>query len=179
MKKRTVILTILAVLLIPFIAPWEGGRQSNGGKATRGITLSQADDASSPANFMPVLDWQMADLDVRDSQNQAISSPNSLAQIRDLFLANLFELAAVKQLHGIAQALSDVESFLHRFRDAIFNTVFRLSRPLIAALAPPARAVVHNVGNLWITFSVAVFLAFALFQLSLNKTPSRLCILRI
>jgi hypothetical protein len=139
----------------------------------------QADAQQEPATFMPVVDWQMTGLEVRDPQNQIVSDAAAIDALRSLFTGNLYNLVAQAPLHTLQQAWADIEYFSRLFKDAFFNVVLFVSRAILAALGPPQKLFVHNVHNLWIAFSVAVLLASALFRFSFAKTPPQQIILRI
>src|SRR5262245_17043757 len=102
MKNKLYSISVFAFLLIPFVAPWEGGSITMVGQATRGIPSDQA-VAAATASFMPVLDWDMSDLDVRDAQNRPIQDAQAQQSLTALFMTNLFNLTVVNNLHGIDQ----------------------------------------------------------------------------
>ena len=71
MKNKLYFIAISAACLLPFVAPGEGAHQLPDGMATKGTLIASA-ASENAAIFMPVLAWDMADLDVRDAQNQAV-----------------------------------------------------------------------------------------------------------
>ena len=156
MKNRLYSLSIYAVLLIPFVAPWEGGPSANGGVPAGGIALSAA--YKNAASFMPVIDLDLADLDVRDARNQPVQGAEARDSLAALFMDNLFNLAVLSSLHGISQILSDLELLSRLFHNLIFNIASTLARALPSALQPPSKRFVHNVHNLWTVFIVGIFL---------------------
>jgi hypothetical protein len=127
---------------------------------------------------MPILDTDMSDLDVRDAQNRPVISAAARQGLSALFMDNLFNLTVVYSLHGIRQAISDVEILSRLFRDLIYNVACTLARALPSALKPPSKRFVHNVHNLWTTFVVGVFLAILMSAKLLAKPAPHTCQIR-
>ncbi len=165
MKNRLYSIAIFAVLLIPSVAPWEGGRQTPGDIATEVKFFS----------YMPALDLYMADLDVRDAQNQPVKEPLSQLALSELFMSNLFNLAVLSHPRNMEQIWTDLKLYSYLFRDLIFNIAYPLWTVLPMALQPSIKRFVHNVHNLWIIAFVGVLLCnFIALNLSTNSSPQRL-----
>jgi len=177
MKNRLYSIAIFAVFIIPFVAPWEGGHTGTVGQATKGIRFDKAvlQTSRGAASFMPVLETDMSDLDVRDAQNKVVQNAGESQILADLFMDGLFNLAVVGSLHGINQIWSDLELFSRLFHDLIFNIFYPLQQALPKALLPSTKRFVHNVHNLWISLSVGLLLCTSLISFfSLNSSCQRL-----
>src|SRR2546421_1738431 len=111
MKNRLYSIAILVITSIPFVGSWEGASPVATDPA-KGILIEQA-VAQTTASFMPVLDWDMSDLDVRDNHNQPIKDSAATQNLTELFINNLFKLAVTNDLHGIRQIYADINAFLH------------------------------------------------------------------
>src|SRR5690349_326241 len=113
MKNRLHLIAIYAVFLIPFVAPWEGASSAKGWFATKGVEFNQAVTPVSgvTVSFMPVLDWDMSDLDVRDAQNHPVRNAQATQDITRLFLGNLFQLVVISDLRVIEQIWADAALF--------------------------------------------------------------------
>ncbi len=180
MKNRLYSIAIYAVFLIPFVAPWEGERQTSGALATKGIQFTQAVSpaAGGAASFLPAIEWDMSDLDVRDAQNRPVRDAGSTQEITRLFLNSLFQLTVVSDFHVMVQVWTDAAFFSHLFHNLIFNILYPLWESLPKVWRPSTKRVVHNVYNMWITLSVGVFLCTMLFQKIFEKPSHQKLILR-
>ena len=176
MKNRLYSIAVFAVILIPFVAPWEGAGRSNGQHAAEGIRFHGASQNAS--SFMPVLDVEMSDLDARDARNRPINGSSSSQVLRDLFISSLFKLSVVDELHGLRQIWSDLQLYSHLFRDLIFNVFHPLWCAVPLALQPAIKRFVHNVHNVWIPFLVGVFLCGFLTLKTSRNTSLQHLILR-
>lgn len=155
MKNKLPFIAVLATLLVPFVAPWEGACQSSiGGSATKG--------ASFYASALPRLDWELSDLDVRDAQNRPIRNAQSSQNLTALFMGNLFALAVLQDLRPVQQMWDELVIFSRLFRDAFFNISYMILGAVEALIAPSTKRFVHNVHNLWIQLSVGLFIACAM-----------------
>ena len=125
--------------------------------ATEGIHIQQA-VAAATASFMPVLDWDMTDLDVRDSQNRPTQDTSQNQGLTELFISNLFDLVVINNLHGIRHILMDLDLFSHLFNSLFFDLAYRFETAVLEALQPSSKRFVHNVYNLWISLSVGILL---------------------
>ena len=128
----------------------------------KGILIEQA-ALQNAASFMPVLDWDMSDLDLRDSHNHPVKDSGATQNLAELFINNLFNLVITNDLHGMRQNYSDANVFLHLFHSLFYNILYPLEKAIQEALQPPTKRFVHNVHNLWISLSVGVFLSCLMF----------------
>jgi hypothetical protein len=174
MKNRLKSIAISIVFLIPFVAPWEGGSTSNVGQATKGILFAQA-AIPMAANFMPVLDWTMSDLDVRDAQNNSVVEAGAAERLAALFTQNLFEQAVIRDLHIVGQVWEGLNSFSRLFHNLFLHLVYPLWESIPKVWAPSTKRLVHNVYNVWITLSVGLLLGFlTVLKFSENSSCQRL-----
>jgi len=168
MKNKLYSLSVFAVLLIPFVAPREGSSIATVGRATEGNVISAA-------SFMPVFDWDMSDLDVRDAQNRPIRDAQSTQTLTELFINNLFGLAVVNNLHAIDEIWNELTAFSRLFHGLIFNVVYALNQSIPKAWLPSTKRFVHNVHNLWIVLSVGLcFCSLQLAPLFIKPSNQRL-----
>jgi hypothetical protein len=177
MKNRLYSISIYAVFLIPFVGPWEGASSLKAGYTTEGTAFKQA-AYQSAASFMPILDTDMSDLDVRDTQNRPVREAGSSQGLTELFMNSLFNLTVVGNLHGISQIWEDISLFSRLFHDLIFNIFYPLREAIPKALQPSTKRFVHNVHNLWISLSVGLFLCISGFMNFLAKPSHQKLILR-
>jgi hypothetical protein len=179
MKNRLYSIAISVLFLIPFVAPWEGGHTGMVGQATRGVRFDAAAPGSQDAAiFMPVLDTDTSDLDVRDSHNRPVRSVVASQSMSELFMDSLFNLAVVDSLHGINQIWSDLELFSRLFHNLIYNIFYPLQQAIPKVWQPPTKRFVHNVHNLWISLSVGMFMSMAMFLIFSAKPSCQKIILR-
>jgi len=172
MKNRLYSIAIYAVFLIPFVAPWEGGRQTPGDQATKGVRFQEAKNASF---FMPGLDIELSDLDARDAQNRPIKTPEAPQVLAELFINRLFQLTVLNDPHSMELIWTDLTLYSHLFRDLIFNVFHPLWVVIPIAIQPTLKRFVHNVHNLWVTVVVGLSLCSALaLKFSVNSSPQRL-----
>jgi hypothetical protein len=159
MKKKTLLLIFFCAILVA--APQMGGRQATGDVAATRIALF----------FVPgSLDF--SDLDARDAQNQPILKAESAQALILLFRENLLDLTVFAGPHAATQTLCEIESILHLLNKTILMNSPIVFEFLCEAIMPPTRRFVHNVDNLWITFSVGLFAGCCLLStLALNKSP--------
>ena len=176
MKNRLYLISILVLCSIPFVASWEGASSVEGSPATEGMSVSAA--IPNAASFMPVLDTDMSDLDVRDAQNRPVYNAAARQNLAALFIENLFDLAVVQNLPGVRQIWADIELFSRLFRNLIFNIFYPINTTLPEALARAQKRFVHNVHNLWITLSVALLLCSLLYATILARSCQQSIILR-
>src|SRR5579864_770824 len=106
MKNRPYSIAIFVFVFISCVASREGAPFKLGYLPT-GSLIEQA-ALQNAASFMPVLDWDMSDLDARDSHNQPIKDTASTQNLTELFINNLFNLAISNDLHGIRQIFADI-----------------------------------------------------------------------
>jgi len=112
--------------------------------------------------FLPSLNTDFSDLDVRDSQNRPVNNVESRQQIASLFLENLFNLTVVSDPHALREAWAAIDAFSHLFHNLIIECRQIAFKLLEEAIPPPSKRFVHNVHNLWITLSVGVLLSLFL-----------------
>jgi hypothetical protein len=177
MKNRLYSVAISAFFVIPFVALREGGPSKAAGAATNGLYGTRA-VAAATASFMPVLDTDFSDLDVRDAQNRPVSNLQALENLTDLFRQTLFNLGVAGDLHGMSLIWSDLELFSRLFHDLIFNTVYPIFQAVPKALLTAQKRFVHNVHNLWIAVSVGVSVCDLMATLRVAKSTSQPLILR-
>jgi hypothetical protein len=113
-------------------------------------------------SFLPQINLDFSDLDVRDDHNQPVKSVDAQQNFKMLFLDNLFILAVLDTPHELREAWTMLESISHLFHDAILISRRVLYDTLDAFLKPSFKRFVHNVNNLWITISVGVLLTLLL-----------------
>ena len=176
MKNRLYSIAIFVITLIPLVGSWEGASPM-ATDPTKGILIERA-ALQNAASFMPVLDWDMSDLDVRDNHNQPIKDIAVSQNLTELFINNLFKLAIINDLHGIRQIFADVNVYFSLFHSLFYNVLYPLERAIQEALQPPTKRFVHNVYNLWISLSVGIFLCCMLFLQFRTKTSSMPLVLR-
>jgi hypothetical protein len=158
MTKKILLLS-LSLCVIPVVNSWGGG--------TTGITYA--------GNFLPQLDLDLSDLDVRDSQNRPVQSPLAASQLASLFRENLVEFTVVLAPHGIREAVGILDEISHLFDKLILNRVPPPIRGFLETFLPPERRFVHNVHNLWAIFSVGIFAAsLAFLRLCDDRSPARI-----
>jgi hypothetical protein len=183
MKKKTLLALSLCAILVAALRV--GGRQATGDTAATGTAFfmpgvrpeRHTAGARPPGRVAggsdPSLDF--SDLDARDSQNRPILRAESTQALATLFRENLLDLTVFAGPHAATQTMSQIESILHLLNKSILMnapTVFGL---LIEAIMPPSRRFVHNVHNLWITFSVGLFGGCLLLSaLRLPRSPLRI-----
>ncbi len=176
MKNRLYSIAIFVITLIPFVGSWEGASPV-ATDPTKGILIELA-VTQATASFMPVLDWDMSDLDVRDSHNQPIKDSAADQNLTELFINNLFQLAITNDLHGIRQNYTDINVFSRLFHSLFYNVLYPLERAIQEAIQPPSKRFVHNVHNLWISLSVGIFLSCLMALRFRTKTSSMALVLR-
>ena len=162
--------------MIPFVAPWEGAPSVKAGYAAEGISVSAA--SSNAASFMPVLDTDMSDLDVRDAQNRPVSNASARQDLAALFLDNLFTLAVTCDLNAARAMWSDIELISRLFHNLIFDLLYTFQTAPPEALIKPVKRFVHNVHNLWISLSVGMLLSSLLSATILVRSCQQTVILR-
>jgi hypothetical protein len=151
MTKNAVRLILFAVL-IPFAFPWEGAAS----RFTAPVP-AEAKGIFAASSYLPALDLNTDDLDVRDAQNRPVRTIAAHAQLAQLFVENLFALTVTAEPHALRQAWSILEALSHLFHNPIFKAIETTFAWLPDTLLPSPRRVVHNVDKLWISFSVGVF----------------------
>ena len=87
---------IFAVLFIPFVGLGEGATQG-----TLFCHPSAPAQVAAPAPLLPVIDYDFADLDVRDAHNQPVSNPSARAQLLALFTETAYQLAIEPASHEL------------------------------------------------------------------------------
>jgi hypothetical protein len=159
MKKKILLALSLCAILVAALRV--GGRQATGDTAATGIAF-----------FMPPGNDDFSDLDARDAQNRPIRSANSQQALVTLFRENLLDLTVFASPHAVTQTMSEIELVLH-----LFNKLVLMNAPIVLefleeAIMPPSRRFVHNVHNLWVTFSVGIFAgSLLLCTCCLSKSP--------
>jgi hypothetical protein len=162
MKKTTLLLLLLCA--IPVARLWEEGRWSYSGSQAAGTAFLLAPAASD-----------FSDLDARDAQNHPIRTAEAANQLTTLFRENLLNLMVFANSHSITQAYNEMDSFLYLFNKSILSRLFILFEAFQEAFLPPTRRFVHNVHNLWITFSVGAFAGCLLISaFTLQRAPRTL-----
>jgi hypothetical protein len=152
---------------IPFVGLWKGAPSLQVGRPTKGIDAAQA--------YLPHLSLDFTDLDARDAQNRPVQNDTAQSRLTSIFLENLFSLTVAEAPHDLREAWSMLEAFSLLFHKAILRTRLAVVQLVEALLKPSSRRVVHNVGNLWVTISVGVILAFWLTANDrLQKQPLKL-----
>jgi hypothetical protein len=161
MKKTNLLLLSLCAILVA--APRGGGGSRRlGPEAATGIA------------FLLPPAVELSDLDVRDAQNNRIISLVSHEQLTELFRENLVTLMVFAPPHAMAATMSWIESISHLFNKSLLNKLSVIFEPLQALILPPSRRFVHNVDNLWVTFSVGLFGGCLLLSaLYLPRSPLR------
>lgn len=171
--KRTLLLSSLFIFF-PFVGPGPatealaGPPSRSGGEGIHFISAEIApaaginvpgylDAGSSVDNF--------ADLDVRDSQNRSVTTPEAKANLASLFLDGLFNLTVKAPPHAILVAAASIEIFSRLLLKSFYDFVATPLKAIIAALGPGKKRFVHNVHNLWITLAVGFFIAACLLSL--------------
>lgn len=158
MKKTNLLLLSFCAILVA--APWVGGRQTPGDKAATGIA------------FLVSPQVDISDLDVRDAQNHRIFSPASHEELTELFRENLVNLMVFAPSHAMAATMSWIESISYLFNRSILRKLSTIFETIQVLILPPSRRFVHNVDNLWVTFSVGLFGGFLfLSALHLPRSP--------
>jgi hypothetical protein len=176
MKNRLYLLSIFAITLIPFVGPWEGASSAMSSQATKGIPYQAA--YKNAASFMPVLDTDMSNLDVRDAQNRPVSQANSQQELAALFMDSLFEMSVIANTHLVQAIWQDIELYSHLFRDLIWNVYYPLIADLPEALLRASKRFVHNVHNVWITLLLQLVLCSLLSATVLIRSCQHSVILR-
>lgn len=171
MKNKLYSIAIFIVLFLPFVAPWEGGSIVQMGQATRGNHISQE-------SYLPVYDWDMSGLDVRDAKNRPVRDAQSTQDLTELFVQNLFSMTVVRNLHSMEQIWNGLESFSRLFHDLILNIAYAINDVMAKALGPSSKRFVHNVHNLWIVLTVGIFFCSLKLSSLLKKPSNQRLILR-
>jgi len=100
MKKTTLLLLSVCAILVA--ASRVGGRQATGDVAATGIAF-----------LLPAADADLSDLDVRDLQNNPVSSPSATQELADLFRENLLNLIVFAPPHAVTATLAWIDSISH------------------------------------------------------------------
>ena len=169
MKIKLFNIALYSCLSLCVVGLWEGGASPKAVRKPMTLSVGERGDLSSTLSFMPVVDLDFSDLDARDAQNRPIKSSIQKALLVQLFNQNLFDLTVLSNSHAMRLMWFDIESFSHLFHSSFFNSTLNYARLLVEGLLPPSRRFVHNVGNLWITVSVGVFMTFLLVLFSQPK----------
>jgi|GEM_PF-1737336 hypothetical protein len=160
MKKTNLLLLSFCAILVA--APRVGARQTPGGEAATGIAFLVS----------PAVD--LSDLDVRDAENHRITNPVAHEELTELFRENLVNLMVFAPPHAMAATMSWIESISHLFSKSILKRLSIIFEPFQVLILPPSRRFVHNVDNLWVTFSVGLFGGCLLLSaLRLPRSPLR------
>jgi hypothetical protein len=180
MKNKLYSISVSALFLIPFVAPWEGVSSVRAAHATEGIYSQTAAPlgVGGAASYLPIVDLDMSGLDARDAQNRPINQPSSTQDLTALFTSNLFTLAVSADAHLIRQIWSDLEAFSHLFNDLLLRMAHVIQMAVPAALLPTTKRFVHNVHNLWIALSVGLFLSAILIAPIFKNSSCQHLILR-
>ena len=167
-------LVLCAIAMATFCREWVGGRQTNGGVSTK-EPGNLANLPSGIAYLESQASFDLSDLDARDAQNNAIRSPSATQELTLLFRENLVNLTVFASPHTMVVAYRWLSSLSY-----LFNKLILSRRPseiwlFQDVLLPASRRFVHNVNNLWTTFSVGVFSGSVLLSvLSQQKSSHRL-----
>lgn len=161
MKKTNLLLVFLCAILVA--APRGGGAlRHKGAAAATGIAFL----------LPPAVD--LSDLDVRDAQNNPIISPTSQAELIELFRENVVNLIVFAPPHAMTATMLWIESLSNLFNKSILYRLSVVFGPIQELLFSPQRRFVHNVHNLWVTFSVGLFGGCLLLSvLFLPRSPLR------
>jgi hypothetical protein len=161
MKKKTLLFVSFCAILVA--APRVGGAPRGlGPKAATGIAFLVS----------PTID--LSDLDVRDSKNQPVNSPSLHEELTQLFRENLVNLTVFAAPHAVASTMRWIESISYLFNKSILNRAYAVFESIQAPILPPSRRFVHNVNNLWATFSVGLLAGCLLISaLHLSRSPLR------
>jgi hypothetical protein len=143
---KTKLAVLASLLCIPFVGPWEGAVSARVPDPTRGTLFV--------SSFLPVLNASFDDLDVRDAQNKPVSSPIAKTELKGLFLENLLLLGVAGPTHQMRELWNLLDYISHLFRSSILTAAKRIKEAVEALLQTVERRLVHNVGKLWISFSV-------------------------
>src|SRR5258708_3516346 len=135
MKKITLLLLLLCA--IPVAALRVGGRQTPGDKAASGIAF-----------LLPKADADFSDLDVRDAQNNRVTSPSASQELETLFRENLLQLTVFANPHIMTSVFNWLDTYSHLFNKLILMRVTIVFRIIQEAILPANRRFVHNVHNL-------------------------------
>ena len=165
MKKKTLlILSFCAILIAAFR---EGGRRETDDNAAIGIAyfISAALDFS--------------DLDVRDALDSPIKSPSAAQELATLFRENLIDLTVFANIHPMAETITWIYVISHLFNGMFLSRLTMDYRAIPEAIFISIKRFVHNVDNLWITFSDGVLLRSLLpLTCHLSRTPLNIPLLR-
>ena len=104
--------------------------------------------------YLPEVDLDLSDLDVRDAQNRPVSNASALANLQALFVDNWCTAARQPLLHLVDQTDYLLLMFSRLFNNVFFASVDRPIRRQFDALFSPKKHVVHHVEKLWISFVV-------------------------
>jgi len=153
----------LILLALPFCAilvaalRW-GGHQATGDPAATGVAF-----------FIPPESEDFANIDVRDGQNRPIQRPEAREVLAALFRENLLDLAVFDAPHAARETMTQVESILHLINKAILTRLPFQFRYAMDAITGAFRRFVHNVHNLWISFSVDISVRSS--QITISHAP--------
>jgi len=124
---------------------------------------------------MPADSDNFADLDARDNQNKPLRTAESAQAIGNLFRENLLNLTVFANPHAAIETMNEVECVLHLINKSILIHMPATFELLMEAIMPPTRRFVHNVDNLWTTFSVGIFAGCLLLSaISIQRSPRQL-----
>ena len=146
MKPKLAVLILL--YCIPFVGPWEGAVSARVPEPTRGIPFA--------SSFLPVLDFNFDDLDVRDAENRPVLNTFARLELTTIFVENLLLLGTSGTTHQSRELWAILDSISHLLLNSILNAVKSTKQVVEALLQTVERRLVHNVDKLWISFSVDV-----------------------
>jgi len=128
-----------------------------------------------PSNYLPNIQTDFSDLDVRDAQNRPVKTPEMTGELVALFEDNAIDLV-LRQTPPALQVLHRaLDTFSPLFKEVFFTLSRGIYRPLQAAFLSRTRRVVHNVYNVWITFSDGMRIGDASHTiLTLSRKPQKL-----
>ena len=153
MKKTLFILSLLSV--VPGVGLWEEAASAHLLRMQAPVPTSTA-GATFARHYLPFLDLTLTDLDARDSDNRPLPQSAKQADLKQLFVENLYLLASVEAPHAMRETWTLLELFSRLFHNAFLNGIRKLADLVQGYFRGGSRRVVHNVHKLWITFTVGV-----------------------
>jgi hypothetical protein len=151
---------IAAVFMMLSSSCWQ-----EGGKTTYTTVVS----------YLPQIQADFSDLDVRDAQNHAVSSTQAIGELVLLFRENAVDLLVRATPPVLHEMYSLIDAFTHLFKDTFYTVTRAGLEQIQTAYFTGIRRVVHNVHNLWITLSDGTSIGWASGTLlTLSRKPQKL-----
>lgn len=108
-------------------------------------------DSLQKITYLPVLEQDFSDLDVRDAQNRPVSTPDAVGELVVLFRDSAIQLALEATPPALQGLRTLIDEFSHLLKDAFYDCRRKAKKHFQEAISSSLRQVVHNVHNLWIT----------------------------